>query len=592
MAYKGKYFEITNFGGGYAGNLPDTQLGVNQASDLDNIVIKEGGAGFRSRLGNQKLHLPYATIQDLTYTAVTPGQTGSLVGVTYTPGGTAGSEIVSVSGNGIQIQIESGVSTATQVKTKFDLSAAATALATCTVSGTGGTAQTAPVVATQLSNYTGLNSAANVQGVGYYLQTDADDWALAVVGNKLYQCTSSSGGAWTDISGAITITGGANNHWDIFTFNNEALGFGGSVTAPDAPWKWTGAGNAAALGGSSPSAYGAFAANNRVFAYRTSTNPSTMYWSIIGDADDFSGTGSGSATIGSLSDNQKVTGAVVLNTNYVLVFKENSTYQMVISTSPFPVYSLFDNVGAAGKKAIVNVDGVVYFITSDGEMKSTDGENVQSYPGHADDLWGAVTPSRYPYIVGFRERGSDYDWLVWCVTTTGSTNNKAIVWDLNNKCWLQNTTGYKFNCASQDIYGNLFCGTYTGFICRPAMTATYGDSSESTATITSYWQSGWMNPDSLDKVTQVRKFTAVLTPKASGSVTLAYGFDGTANSASTTLSQVATASEVYLQKGAMLSGRGNTFEYKVSLASSAIDMDVQRILLSGKVYGQKGQAQD
>lgn len=80
-------------------------------------------------------------IQDLTYTAATPGIDGNDVSIAYTGGGTAGSEVVTVVGDAISIQIQSGVSTATQVRTAFNLSAAAVALASVAVTGGGGAAQ-------------------------------------------------------------------------------------------------------------------------------------------------------------------------------------------------------------------------------------------------------------------------------------------------------------------------------------------------------------------------------------------------------------------------------------------------------------------
>lgn len=91
------------------------------------------------------------TIQDLTFTGAAGNATDNSVTIAYTTGGTAGSEVVSVTGSAISIQIESGVSTATQIKAAFDLVSGATALASCSISGTGSNAQTAPVTATALS---------------------------------------------------------------------------------------------------------------------------------------------------------------------------------------------------------------------------------------------------------------------------------------------------------------------------------------------------------------------------------------------------------------------------------------------------------
>lgn len=437
-------------------------------------------------------------------------------------------------------------------------------------------------------NASALNSGANIQGFGKLLQADQDDWFVSVVGDKIYQSANLTFSDASDITSTLTITAGADNQWDLFTFNDAIIGFGGAASSPNPPFRWPGTGNAAALGGTPPSAYGAFTANNRVFAYRTAADPSTIRWSIIGDAEDWTGSGSGSAVAGSLSDGQRITGACVISTNYVLIFKENSTYQMVISSAPFPIYSLFDNVGAVGKNAIVNIDGEVYFINSRGEMVSTDGESLKTYPTSADDLWNAVQTSRYPFITGFREKGTDHDWIVWCVSTTGSTNNTSIVWDLENKCWLRNTTGYKMNIVGKDDKGNVYMGGYDGFIYKPDQTADYADASEGGAgTIAGYWRSGWLNPKASSTVVQVRKIVANYKTKASGNITVNYGFDFVSDSASFTLAQAPTGSEAYTSRGSMLTGRGNFFQFKIGNSSSTIDTEVHSILLHGKTYGQK-----
>jgi len=90
------------------------------------------------------------TIQDITYTALSTGGAAP-ISVSYIPGGTAGHEVVTVSGSAIVVQIQSGVSTATQVQTAIAASPSAAALVYAAISGTAGTAQvalTAPVVIT------------------------------------------------------------------------------------------------------------------------------------------------------------------------------------------------------------------------------------------------------------------------------------------------------------------------------------------------------------------------------------------------------------------------------------------------------------
>lgn len=83
-------------------------------------------------------------LQDLTYTAVTPGTPGNSITVAYTTGGTAGSEVVSVVSNAISVQIQSGVSTSVDVLAAINNSAAALALVSASITGLTTNVETAP----------------------------------------------------------------------------------------------------------------------------------------------------------------------------------------------------------------------------------------------------------------------------------------------------------------------------------------------------------------------------------------------------------------------------------------------------------------
>lgn len=85
----------------------------------------------------------------ITWTAVTMGADGNSITVALVAGGTAGAEVVTVSGSAISVSIESGVSTRTQVLTAVQASAPASALVGISVAS-GGTAATA-LAATHLA---------------------------------------------------------------------------------------------------------------------------------------------------------------------------------------------------------------------------------------------------------------------------------------------------------------------------------------------------------------------------------------------------------------------------------------------------------
>jgi hypothetical protein len=81
------------------------------------------------------------TEQDLTFTFNTFGAGENSYTLEYTPGATAGSEVVSLAGTDITVQIEDGVSTATQIKTAMEAIPQLASAITITVSGVGSNPQ-------------------------------------------------------------------------------------------------------------------------------------------------------------------------------------------------------------------------------------------------------------------------------------------------------------------------------------------------------------------------------------------------------------------------------------------------------------------
>jgi hypothetical protein len=126
----------------------------------------------------------------ITWTAVTMGAAGNSITVALVAGGTAGAEVVTVTGNAISVQVESGVSTRTQVLTAVQASAAASALVGISVAS-GGTAATL-LAATHLASgddtdfdVVGLSSLTISQiGTGVY-QIDLQDPYAALLAAQI-----------------------------------------------------------------------------------------------------------------------------------------------------------------------------------------------------------------------------------------------------------------------------------------------------------------------------------------------------------------------------------------------------------------------
>lgn len=123
---------------------------IDEISASGNIILnvahpeqKKRQEIFKQRTDSLSTELLYAsaTIQSITYGADT--QVSGTVRVRYTAGGTAGSEVVTVTGNDISVQIESGVSTANQIRNAIRKSSNAMALLRSAdiADGESGTAQ-------------------------------------------------------------------------------------------------------------------------------------------------------------------------------------------------------------------------------------------------------------------------------------------------------------------------------------------------------------------------------------------------------------------------------------------------------------------
>jgi len=418
-------------------------------------------------------------------------------------------------------------------------------------------------------NASAMASSAAVHGLGYYRQSDGDDFLMAIAGTGVFK-SDSLDGTMDTITGAVTVTTGQDNIWTHSVLNNLSIFVGG---APDAPIKWNGSGNADVLGGSPPSGAFGLTANNRLFIGDTTANPSRIAWSILGNPEDWTGTGSGTQDV-QANDGDVLVGAAVHSIDHMLLFKQNSIHDLAIRTAPFPLFPLFREVGAISKRGILNVDGIVYFITPEPRMKATDGSQIIDFPDTIDNVWDSLNPARLKYLHGLYYRRLHQIW--WFVSTTSATSHDlVIIWDLKRKCWLRHTTGYKMNvsCIAQDR--TAYCGAYDGKLYRQDVTNVYSDASETNTEIDSILRSGWMglNDETLLKVAIHAMVNFQL--QTSGQFELSYGYNFNTDTTIESISQATTAStyDTAVYDNAFfggnsdavrlihMSGSGNFFQY-------------------------------
>jgi hypothetical protein len=100
----------------------------------------------KANVVKSKLAQATVTAQGVTYKAKTSGSGGNAISITLTSGGTAGSEVVTVSGKSISVQIASGATTQTNLKTKLDANSDASALIETTINSGATTVVSAAAV--------------------------------------------------------------------------------------------------------------------------------------------------------------------------------------------------------------------------------------------------------------------------------------------------------------------------------------------------------------------------------------------------------------------------------------------------------------
>lgn len=425
-----------------------------------------------------------------------------------------------------------------------------------------------------------------IQGLGYIKFNSGTEFLNAIAGTKFFT-DSAMTGTMTDTTGAITITSGTNNLWTPVSYNNLQIWFGG---APDAPFKYSGSGNAAALGGSPPSAQTAFVANNRVFPISTTANPSRIFWSVLGDPEDYTGAGSGNADV-SKSDGEALQCGILVGADMAILFKNSSTHLMVLTRQPFPIYQLQKGVGIAGRNAYAFANGVIYFMTPGLRMKSTsDGINFTIYPNDINNIFDSININRITNIQGIYYQ--PLEWIMWVISTgSNSTNNYLIVWDIQRRCFLRCTTGFKSNVLATIQNRRLFTGHYDGKVYEKFKSTIFSDASEaSPGAINAYWRTPYSGlTTEIDVTIHPVYVDIVAVTETASTLTVSYGFDFTSPSQGSIFSLVAMGSlwDVALwdvgvwggQNSTVLrqfiSGRGNLFSYRMGNNTASQGFTVQ-----------------
>lgn len=526
--------KINDFSGGYAGAKAIGNLALNEAKNLENIVVLPGGTGFRNLEGTKQISPSSGSSHNLWDFTV-----GVLATRIALPGG-GGSDDLRVA------------TLAARTSDNDDVN-----LLNWNIDTSG-------VTSTALIHY----SNGTITKDTFFSIFEFNDSIIV---------TSRASG---------TIDGGATT-----TPFKVTLAFGSVSSLQD---------------GVAPNGNIGLAWNNRAWIGSTSSETSKLYYSVLDDETDWNGTGSGFVNP-SPDDGDELTALTPISNNVMLYFKQNSIYQVVGRSDPFAIFELTRGTGCVGKDALVNVDGLVYFITPRGQMRVTDGTKIyddRDIPSlsNADDLWQQIPVDRRAFIRGSRHKGRDYDWIIWLVSlgSAQATNNQAIIWDIKNKCWLRGTQGFSANHITTSPEGRTFLGSYDSLrIFEVGVSSYFKDDTDSTAiydgnnrliapTDSENMTWKWRSDDyslSMKDITQVREVHVMSKYSGNGNLDLNYRYDGKADSSDITKAVVPSTLLLTQQVYRPL-GRGDTFGFELNSAS-LVSAQISKISLVGIQQGTK-----
>ncbi len=273
---------------------------------------------------------------------------------------------------------------------------------------------------------TAVGTAGNLIGVyhgSWLIAGVLTRYVLATDGVKVFYGT---GGAWTDITGAVVNTAASTSLISFLGFNNTVIGYGGT----SAPWSWDGtAGAIVALAGSPPTGNIGIVWQNRVFFAGVGTARTRLYYSDIGNAGVWGA--SSYVDVPSPYDGDEITGLAILYGN-LIVFKRHSIYIIQGDAPESWVISKTNSaVGCVSPYSIVGVDNLVYFVSDKGlyAMNLSNSKQVcyKVEPRYnyavTNQLAGSLTKNR---IFGAHYRFRNEIWMAVDSTAAGQDQHNQL----------------------------------------------------------------------------------------------------------------------------------------------------------------------
>lgn len=270
--------------------------------------------------------------------------------------------------------------------------------------------------------------------LGYFNNGSVEN-IVAWNGAKVAKISTTPGGAWSDITGALTITG---------SFAGTAAMLNGIMVMTvqgSQPIQWNGTGNIATLAGSPPTnVFTCAMASNYMFLGGSAANPSRLYWSAVGDPGTWPGANFADFR---LNDGYPIQAIIPFGED-LLIFKSYSmgriyTNQSVSSLGPMVTIS--EKIGCAGPVCVDRLpDGRVVWLGMDNHAYIYDGNAIRDI-SDANPPKASIQPNFDALTfraLGFAQGGVRVykkKNQVWFSDPFPSLTPQTQVWDYNLESW-------------------------------------------------------------------------------------------------------------------------------------------------------------
>lgn len=373
-------------------------------------------------------------------------------------------------------------------------------------------------------NSSAFNSGAAWTSLHWFELSTGTDYLMGTCGNKLGKMDDLDG-TWDDVTGALTITAGNNNHFQWATFLDTALG----TNNVDVPIQWTGAGNGSAMTVPTNLTKAKYIAvwQNYIFlaniTLSATAHPTRFYWS---DLKALTWTDTNFIDV-DRNDGQEITGIKPLG-NRLVILKERSIHAVSYtgdSDVPFVVEKSPSHVGAIHGYSVQEIDNAIKFRSQDG-WYLFDGNNSYKTSDRITVTSDTMNANRFQNMVSAYQKSKNRYWAA--TTNSGdSTHNRCIVWDSFNNAWSV-YKGHNANCfAILNTSGQerIYFGDYSGFVYR-ADTGTNDNPSGTETAIDAYWYSKWIDYEDIVNSKGVpHTYVYYLNNNATMTFTYAYDFE-------------------------------------------------------------------